>query len=177
MGRGRFVAPSVKDNDELAAAALALKLMPRTLRNDLNKEVRKMGNAEWRPIVESNALTKMDKKILSKGARVKPGNPLTLIAASSKRPLRSGTGALVPTDDWRGFEFGSSSKGNKREYERRNRTAGGSHTVHRRTQRQMPGRYKAGRVVYKSASEIGPRITAFWVQSIVRSIYKAHEGE
>lgn len=174
---GKFVAPSAATDDTFTAAALALKLMPRDLRGKLNKDVRAVGNDIWRPAVDAAAFSKMDKKVLAKGARVKPGNPLSLVAASSKRPLRKGTGALVPDEKWRGFEFGSTSKGNKREYERRNRTAGGTHTVSRRTQRQMPGRAKSGRVVYQAAAEVAPRITAYWVESIVRYIYKAHEGK
>lgn len=174
---GKFVAPSAATNDTLKGAALALKLMPRTMRNDLNKKVRVMGNDVWRPAVSARAVSRMDTLVLAKGARVKPGNPLTLVAASSKRPLRKGTNPLIPEKDWRGFEFGSTSKGNKREYERRNRTAGGTHTVNRRTQRQMPGRATAGRVVYQAAADVAPKITAFWVQYIVREIYEAHEGK
>lgn len=171
---GEFVRPSAATDRTFTAVALALKLMPRTMRNDLNKEVRSMGNQIWRPIVDSNAHTTMDKKVLAKGARVKPGNPLTLTAATSKRPLRKGPGALVPNEDGRAWEFGSKARNKRTEYPRKNRRAGGTHSVTRRTARQMPAP-SSGRVVYESAAEIAPRITAYWVQSIVRKIYKAHE--
>lgn len=172
----QFVAASAATDDTLKAATLALKLMPRTMRNELNKETRAMGNAIWRPIVDSHAVTKLDKKVLAKGARVKPGNPMVLVAATSKRPLRKGTGALVPDQDGRGFEFGSTSRANPREYSRRNRRASGSHTVRRRTSRQMPASKPAGRVVYQAAAEAAPRISSFIVESVVRKIYEAHEG-
>lgn len=172
----KFVAPSAATDDTLKAVALALRLMPRTMRNELNKESRAMGNAIWRPIVDSHAVTKMDRLVLAKGARVKPGNPMVLTAASSKRPLKGG-GGLVPDSDGRAWEFGSTSRANVRPYERRNPKAAGSHTVNRRTARQMPARKPNGRVVYQAAAEAAPRITAFWVQSIVRKIYDAHEGK
>lgn len=171
----QFVAPSAKTNETLRAVSLALKLMPRTMRNELNKETRAMGNAIWRPIVDAAAVTNMDRKVLAKGARVKPGNPLVLSAASSKRALRKGTGALVPDTDGRAWEFGSGAQSKRTEYPRRNRTASGTHNVTRRTARQMPSK-SSGRVVYAAAAEIAPRITAFWVQSIVRKIHQAHEG-
>ena len=172
----KFVAPSAATNDTLRAAVLALKLMPRTMRNELNKESRAMGNALWRPIVDSHASTPMDRLVLAKGARVKPGNPMVLVAGTSKRALRKGNGALIPNEYAPVFEFGSGNRPNKRQYERENRTNPGTHTVSRRTARQMPERRKNGRVVYQAAAEIAPRITAFWVQSIVRKIHKAHEG-
>lgn len=173
----QFVAPSALTNDTLRAVALALKLMPRTMRNELNKETRVMGNAIWRPLVDSQAVSKMDRLVLAKGARVKPGNPMVLSAASSKRPLRKGAGALVPDSDAAGWEFGSTSRQNPREYSRRNPKRAGMHTVKRRTSRQMPAHKPNGRVLYQAAAEAAPRITAFWVQSIVRKIYEAHEGK
>lgn len=170
----KFVAQSALSNETLRATVLALKLMPRKMRNELNKETRVMGNAIWRPIVDSNATTKMDRLVLAKGARVKPGNPLVLSSASSKRALKGG-GGLVPDTDGRAWEFGSGARNKVTEYPRKNRSKGGTHNVKRHTGRQMPAQ-NSGRVVYGAAAEIAPRITAFWVQSIVQKIYKAHEG-
>lgn len=168
-----FFQPSAQTHDALRAAVLALKIMPRQLRNDLNKEVRQLGNALWRPIVESNAQTEQDRLILAKGARVKPGNPLVLSAASSKRPL---SGGLIPNEDAGAFEFGPAMREKTTTYDRRNARSSGTHAVTRRTRRQLPRRSK-GRVVYESAAEIMPRITSMWVQTIVRAIYNAHEGK
>ncbi len=169
---GKFVAPSAAADDTLRAVALALKLIPRELRNDINRASRKMGNDTWRPIVDSNARTKTDKLVLAKGARVKPGNPLVLTAATSKRAL---SGGLIPNEGGRIFEFGAKSRQAPSDYERKNRRNAGSHHVRRRTKRGLP-QPSTGRVVYESAAEIAPRITSLWVQLIVRKIYEAHEG-
>lgn len=171
---GEFIAPSAETDRTFRAVTLALKLMPRQLRNELNKETRAMGNSIWRPIVDSNARTKMDRLVLAKGARVKPGNPMVLSAASSKRALKGG-GGLVPDTDGRAWEFGTNARNKVTEYPRKNRTEPGTHKVRRHTGRQMPARSK-GRVVYAAAAEIAPRITAYWVQSIVKKIHQAHEG-
>lgn len=171
---GGFIAPSAETDRTFKAVTLALKLMPRTMRNELNKDTRAMGNSIWRPIVDSNAVTKMDRLVLAKGARVKPGNPLVLSAATSKRALKGG-GGLVPDTDARAWEFGSGARNKVTEYPRRNRGGSGTHKVKRHTGRQMPGK-SSGRVVYAAAAEIAPKITAYWVQSIVRKIYEAHEG-
>lgn len=170
---GKFVAPSAKADDTLKAVALALKLIPRELRNDINRESRKMGNAEWRNIVNLNARTETDRLVLAKGARVKPGNPMVLTAATSKRAL---SGGLIPNDQGRMFEFGAKNRhGHVSEYERSSRN-GGTHRVQRHTKRGLPAP-SSGRVIYESAAEIAPRITSLWVQLIVRKIYQAHEGK
>lgn len=170
---GKFVAPSAAADDTLRAVALALKLMPKKTRNDINRESRKMGNSEWRNIVNLNARTETDRLVLAKGARVKPGNPLVLTAATSKRPL---SGGLVPNEQGRVFEFGAKNRrGHVSEYQRSNRRGSGSHKVQRHTKRGLPAP-SSGRVIYDSAAEIAPRISQLWVQIIVRNIYKSHEG-
>jgi hypothetical protein len=157
-----------------AAVALALKLIERKTRNDINRETRATLNPLWRSIVQLNATSEMDRRVLAKGARVQPGNPTVLIAASSKRAL---SGGLVPDDRAiaAGFEFGvDDAEQRVRGYERKNRSGSGSHKVKRHTARQMPTRSK-GRVVYSSFAEIAPRLTSLWVQIVVRNIMKAHE--
>lgn len=169
---GQFVAPSAATDNTFKAVALALKLIPRQLKNDINRESRKMGNDVWRPIVDSHARTKTDRLVLAKGARVKPGNPMVLTAATSKRAL---SGGLIPNEGGRIFEFGSKSRQAPSDYERKNRASAGTHHVRRRTKRGLP-QPSSGRVVYEAAAEIAPRITSLWVQLIVRKIYEAHEG-
>lgn len=171
----QFVAPSAATDDTLRALVYAVKLMPRGLRSAVNKETRQLGNKLWRFAVDDRAQTKMDRLILAKGARVKPGNPMVLTAATSKRPLKGG-GGLIPNEA-RWWEFGSDSRANKRPYDRRNRSGSGHHTVTRRTARQMPARKKNGRVIYQAAADMAPRITAMVVQVTVRHIHEAHRGE
>jgi hypothetical protein len=156
-----------------AAVALALKLVERQTRNDINRESRATLNPLWRSIVQLNATTEMDRRVLAKGARVAPGNPTVLIAASSKKAL---SGGLVPDDraTAAAFEFGSGERNRVKTYDRKNRSGSGSHRVKRHTARQMPVK-NSGRVVYSSFAEIAPRLTSLWVQIVVRNIMKAHE--
>jgi len=168
---GRFVAPSATSSRTFRAVALALKLIPREVRNDINRTTRAVVNPLWRDAVNSRALTTVSQKVLAKGARVAPGNPLTLIAASSRRPL---SGGLVPDAQARVFEFGTNDRQKVAEYERSGRRSK-AHKVKRHTQRQLPWRNDKGRVIYQAAADVAPRITSLWVQIIVRRIYEAHE--
>lgn len=163
--------PSAATDRTLTAVALALKLVGRELRNEINRATRAELNPIWREAISYYATSKMDKLVLAKGARVKPGNPTVLTAATSKRAL---SGGLVPNEDARIWEFGTPQRQEFVGYERKNRTGSGTHTVNRRTKRQLPYINK-GRVVYAAAAESLPRITSLWVQTIVRRIYEAHE--
>lgn len=163
-----LLAPSAASSDTFRAAALALKLVPRELRNEINRMTRAELNPVWRKFIAAAAKTKMDKLVLVKGARVAPGNPTQLIAASSKRPLSDG---LVPDDRdiAAAFEFGTPNPNKKETYTRK-----GS-PVTRRVEKQLPWRNDSGRVVYAAFAEIAPRLASMWVQVIVRKIMEAHE--
>ena len=162
-----ILAPSAASSETFRAAALALKLLPREVRNEINRMTRAELNPEWRKIVGQKATSKMDKLVLAKGARVAPGNPTVMIAASSRRPLSDG---LVPDnrDQAAAFEFGTPDRNRKETYQRKGAT------VTRRTERQLPWRSN-GRVVYAAFAEMGPRLASMWVQVIVRKIMEAHE--
>lgn len=168
LAMGSILQPSAASSDTFRAAALALKLLPREVRNETNRITRSEMNPVWRKIVGEKAQTEMDRLVLVKGSRVAPGNPTVLIAASSKRPLSDG---LVPDDRdiAAAFEFGPPDRNEKETYTRK-----GS-PVTRRTKRQLPWRNDKGRVVYAAFAEIGPRLASMWVQTIVRKIMEAHE--
>lgn len=169
---GTLFRPSATSSRLFEAVALGLKLVPRDVRNDINRTTRAELNPEWRESINYYATSAMDKKVLAKGARIKPGNPVILTAATSKRAL---SGGLIPDSKAsRSFEFGAKDREEITGYERRNRSGSGSHTVRRHAKRQMPRR-NTGRVVYRAAGEMLPRLTSLWVQIIVRKIYEAHE--
>lgn len=161
---------------ELRAAALGLKLLPRTLRNDINKNRRAVLNPMWRDAVAAEAVTEVDRLVLAKGARVAPGNPATAIAASSKRPL---SGGLVPDnrDQAVAIEFGSPERQAVETYTRKSRKSGKQHNVTRHTKRQLPMIQRKGRVIYAAWRKIAPRIVALDTQTIARRIYEAYEGK
>lgn len=169
---GSLFRPSATSSRLFEAVALSLKLVPREIRNDINRTTRASLNPEWRESIDYYASSVMDKKVLAKGARIKPGNPVVLTAATSKKAL---SGGLVPDSVVaRSFEFGAKDREEVTGYSRRNRSGSGTHEVRRRAKRQMPRR-NTGRVVYRAAGEMLPRLTSLWVQIIVRKIYEAHE--
>lgn len=172
---GSILTPSAKSVDELRAAAIGLRLLPRTIRNDLNKTRRTHLNKMWRDAVAARATTKLDKLVLVKGARVAPGNPATAMAATSKRPL---SGGLVPDnrDQAVAIEFGSPERQATETYTRKS-PGGGSHQVTRHTKRQLPMLARKGRVIYRAWADIAPRIIALDAQLIARRIYEAFEGK
>lgn len=168
-----IVQPSAATSREFAAVALALRLLPRTIRNDINRETRATLNPVWREIIGQKATSPMDKLILAKGAKVQPGNPTQLVAASSRKPL---TGGLVPDDrnTAAAFEFGSPNRASATETYKR-RTRAGSTEVTRHTERQLPWRKAGGRVVFAAFTDIAPRLASLWVQIIVRNIAETYD--
>lgn len=162
---------SVRDHRALEAAALALKAMDKTLRNDINRSTTKMLNPVWKGAVEANATSTLDRMVIVKGARAKGGNPPVAIAATSKKAL---SGGLVPQDLWYVQEFGGQF--NKVSTYERVSPKGVRHKVTRHTARQVPARRKSGRVAYKALAEVAPRVVSLWVQMIVAKTYEAFEG-
>lgn len=162
----------VGDHRELQAVVLAMKAMDRSLARDLRRDTVRVMNPVWKSLVAERVSTRMDTLVVAKGARIKGGNPPTMIAASSRRAL---SGGLVPVAGWSGFEFGS-NRSRKTTYSRRNRRSGGTHQVTRNTTRQLPARAPKGRVAHPAAKEIGPRLASLWVQTVVRRVHEAAEG-
>lgn len=161
----------IGDHRELQAAVLALKALPRSLDKDVRKITVSTMNPEWRSAVEERAVTRLDRAVLAKGARIQGGNPPTMIAASSNRRL---TGGMVPSESNMGVEFGS--RGDRITTYNRRSPSGGTHRVRRHTARQLPRRNVKGRVVFAAARELTPRFAALWVQYIVRRVHEAFEG-
>lgn len=166
------VQPSATAMREFTAVALAMKLVGKEIRSDINKATRDTLNPIWRTIIGIHAAGKMDQLILVKGARIRAGNPASAMAGTSTKAL---SGGGKPVDLSRAWEFGSTNRAATMTYDRKNKKAGGTHSVTRRTQRQVPGAQRNGRVVYPAFAEIAPRMVSLWVQIIVRKIYEAYE--
>lgn len=162
---------SVRDHRALEAAVLALKVMDKSLRSDINKSTKAMLDPIWKSAVATNATGSLDKLVIAKGARVKAGNPPVAVAASSRKAL---SGGLVPQDRWPVIEFGGTY--NKvTTYDATSRK-GTRYSITRHTARQLPARRKSGRVAYKALAEVTPRVVSLWVQMIVAKTYEAIEG-
>lgn len=141
------------------------------VRSRINKATTSTMNPVWKSLVEVNATSHMDTRVLAKGARIASGNPPTAIAANSTRKI----GRLTPAEDFAGWEFGAERNAYST-YERRS-PKGTVHTVRRRTQRHLPPRTPKGRVVYPAFAEIAPRMVSLWLQIIVKTVYDAAEGK
>jgi hypothetical protein len=161
---------SVTGSAALQAAVLALKSARRDVKSDINKQTRATMSPVLKAEVESRARSRMDKRVIAAGTRVKAGNPPAGLAAQSKRKL---PGGLIPAQDWGGVEFGS-DRGKITTYTRATRKSGRV-SVTRHTARQMPARSPKGRVAYRALREVAPRMAALWVQTIVRVFNEAAE--
>ena len=166
---------SLEGNDELRAVALGMKVIEREVKNEINRATR----AELKPIWQteldaSMAGTNTFTARLLRGSRVSPGNPPTLYAATSRRPIGPSK-RLNPAEHYYLAEFGGRDS-LYRTYTRRSEN-GGSHQVRRRTNTGLPQQIRAGRVVYPAASQAAPRLAALWTQVFVRTVYEASEGK
>lgn len=161
---------SVHGSRELRATALAMRLVARDVRNDINRGTRQVMNPIWRDGVARKAQTAMDRAVIAKGARIAAGNPPAAIAASSTRAL---SGGLVPAVSWSGFEFGA-NQSKVLTYQGRS-PRGKAYTMRRHTTHQLPARNRSGRVAYAALADLGPRLASLWVQTVVRKIHDAAE--
>ena len=159
---------SVRDVDELRAIVIAMSRLRRDVRNDINRATRATLAPAWQGEVKERATGPMDRRVLDAGTRLKPGNPPVLQAAQSRRGIGKSK-RLKPSTEWYAWEFGA----DREKYETYTRKG---HKVTRRAQRQLPTRYRKGRVIYPAAANIIPRAAALWVQLVVRKVHEAAEG-
>ncbi|MBU4334957.1 MAG: hypothetical protein KJ548_00140, partial [Actinobacteria bacterium] len=159
---------SVKDHRSLQAAVLAMKAADGSLKSEINKATRQVLNPVWRSQVEAHLAGRgvMDSKVLGTGVRIAAGNPPVAKAAQSRRAIGDGK-RIIPNEAYSWWEFGA-PHWETHTYQRRNRTRGGTHTVHdRHTNRGLPDWTAKGRVVYPAFKDIAPRAVSLWVQLIV----------
>jgi hypothetical protein len=167
------VVPSVNSDRKFQAVALALRLMDKELRKDVNKATRDTLGPEWKKLVEQEAFTAGNAAILSPGTRIQAGNPPVAKAAGSVRKL---SGGGRPADLAHLAEFGSGNPERfSKPYDRKNRSTGGTHKVRRRTLRQFGPRVREGKAVYPAFAELAPRAAALWAQIVVRTTHEAFE--
>lgn len=170
--------PSATSLRELQAVALGFKLVSKEIRKDINATVRDVLNPIWREAINDRASRggdRLDGLVFAKSARVAAGNPARVMAATSKRPLRKGTGGLRPDVDGRGLEFGTDNPEAKTTYTGHT-PAGKPYEVTRRTRRHMPSAKRSGRIVYPAFADVMPRMVSLWVSLVARKFYDAFEG-
>jgi len=163
---------SVHDSNRLKAVALVMRGLERPVVREINTRTRDELGPLWKSLVELHAQQHVDFQVLAKGARLKPGNPPQVIAASSRRRM---AGGLIPAEQFHIREFGG-TRDALTTYSRRGRR-GGTHQVTRHTARQLPPRYRKGRVVWPAFAEFAPRAVSLWVQTVVRTVMDAVDKE
>lgn len=156
---------------ELRAAVLALKSADKELKRDINAAVVSKLSSAWASALSANTGAHPLDQTLLTGARVKGGNPPVVVAGGSAKKLKGG---FKPSVQAYAVEFGANRE-KVTTYTRKNRKNTGNHQVTRHTSRQMPPRYRAGRIVYKTFADFAPRAVSLWVQLIVKKYMEAAE--
>jgi hypothetical protein len=150
MGTG-FV--SVLNSRELLATIYAIKAAPKTIRADLRQQTRAVLGKEWERALDRQPASVQQTRMLVDTARARVSDQsVQLRSASSRR--RALSGGATPIDYGRHFEFGSPKSPGK-----------------------LPRRRAKGYVVYPAFARLAPRALALWVQTTVRVIARALEGD
>lgn len=162
---------SVRGDDKLRAVVLVMRQLETPIRSEIGRRTRDVVGPLWKTLVAGAAESPRDKAVLNTGVRLKAGNPPVLVAASSRRRL---SGGLIPADQWAPVEFGA----NRDDVETYASTSkkGKRYSLTRHTAKQLPPRYRKGRIVHPAFAELAPRAVALWVQTVVRTIMDAFDG-
>ncbi|MGN7978107.1 hypothetical protein ACTJJ4_11065 [Microbacterium sp. 22195] len=162
----------VRNSRELQATILALHGAQRQIRSGINKEARSRLRPLWQQALNARARDEMTRRIIVAGARATATDRgVTMHAATSRRPL---SGGLVPAWEWAGTEFGARTR--RVEVTQRSR-AGRSYSRPLTINRQFRGRQQDGMVAFDAASEVGTKIVALWVHTVVDELGKIPAAE
>lgn len=147
---------------EVTVAATALKAVDRVTKNQVGRALRSAGPDIWNQSVVSRfTRTRMDSAVF-RGTRVR--------ASSTSIQLEAGTNPSIAADIAAAVEFGDPAK-TYTTYKRQ------GHTVRRRTQEQLPGPIRKGRVVHPAFKVSIPRIASLYLATVVKTIHDAWEGK
>lgn len=150
---------------ELQAAIAAMRNVERTLRSDINATARTQLGPVWQEALRGHVTTRLEARTLLPGARVKvTARQVTLLAGTSKRPLRGG---LIPDRDWPSVELGARER--RRTVELTSRK-GKRYTATRVQGRQFRPRNRDGYVVFPAAGLVGKRLVALYIGIVVEGL-------
>lgn len=147
---------------EIQATVFALRQAQRGIRLNINKNARSRIRPLWQSELNARARDEMTRRVIVAGARATASDRgVTVHAATSRKPL---SGGLVPSFEWAGSEFGARSR--RIEVTQRSR-AGRSYRRPLTINRQFSGRQQHGMVAFDAASEVGTKLVAIWVHTVV----------
>jgi hypothetical protein len=153
----------VRGIKEATAAAAALKAVDRQTRTQTGRALRSAVPSIWtEQLIQGMTRTRMDRAAFA-GVRVRA-------TGSGKITLEAGTRPRIPADITHAYEFGDPRK-TYETYRRKGRQ------VRRRTQQQLPGPIRKGRVAYPALAKVMPRIVSLYVQTVVRTIHESWGGK
>jgi hypothetical protein len=169
---------SVKGSRELQAVVLALKIAAPKLRPEMYARTRQKILPDWTTGIQEKINAKPYSKLnsaLLKGQRVSIGTQgVTVLAAQSSRPIRSGS-TLIPSNreeyGWPAAEFGAKS----RVANIRGRRGATQYQYSRKIMTGFLPNNRKGKFVFRQAEEIVTRSVAMWVQTVVQVMREAVE--
>lgn len=161
----------VRNSRELQATILALRGAQRQIRLGINKEARSRIRPLWREALNARAHDTMTRRIIVDRARATASAQSVTVYAAQGFEL---SGGLSPVSQWAGAEFGART----RRVEVKQRSRGGrTYTRTMPINRQFKGRQQDGMVAFDAASEVGTKLVAMWVQTVVDELGKIPAAE
>lgn len=153
----------IRGSRELQATVLAIRGAERTVRLDINREARGRISPLWKSEVTGRARTELEQRVIGAGVRATASDRgVTFYAATSRRPLKGG---LIPADQWQGSEYGATTK--RLPAVRQRSRSGKPYTRPLLVNVQYRDRSPRGRVAMPSASQVGTKLVALWVETTV----------
>jgi hypothetical protein len=164
-----FFSISVTSSKILAGVIAALKNMDAPVRQRIREFTRSEITPDWQKDLAERASRPVDFAVLVSTARTRVSDQnVSLQSATVGKSLRGG---LNPKTDYAWIEFGVNDREKVSTYQRRTRKAR-TQTVTRHTSRQLPPRYRKGRVVYPTAQKEIVQYASLWVQTVIRTFYE-----
>lgn len=154
---------SVRDSRELRAAVLAIASVGRDLKAQLRAQTKRVVAPEWEKGIAERVHGRQDTAVLLRSARVQVRDTNVVLRSGAVGKFKDLTKAV---------EFGGDRE-RKKTYQSHRGAA--RFDVTRHTSRQLPPKYRKGRVVYPAATDLIPRLVALWVQTTIRTFHEAIE--
>lgn len=158
-------------NTEVADVLRALRAAPAGLREAVARTTSQYMLPAWQEeLNQRTPANRTQAKVLMTDPKA-ASFPLgfAIAAGGSTVPL---SGGLVPAENARAFEFGTSIPSHT-PYTQRSRKGTWYQVRGKRTNAQMPSRSRTGWIVYPAATKIADRLISLWMQTVVREYHDA----
>ena len=163
MARSRHGIVSAEAAEDFRGVQRAIDAAPDELARLLSATAADQLSGAWADELAKRPATPAQRRFVLAGAR-------TIPHAGGLR-AETGDGELA-----RVFEFGTNNRETYTTYRRRS-PKGRTHSVTRRTRRQIPPRRAGGYIAYPAANRLGTRAFAMWAQLIRKVTHDWMEGK